>query len=388
MKQRHLHFPPLATTSMSLALSKCDLRCVQTCFSTPEAMFSRPSGLASRIAFTALLLIVSTYLLYNRHLLQTSTVRFDSLLDDLHGYTDKHLEYFFQDGTTDENGFHARILRFWVELQEILGEVRPDIRPIKPMEAHIEQSFEENWPDLVHEQKISLPSRDVKKLKESHAAMLTHIKQLASTLPYRKKTRGVVTTAGAKYINPLLISLRMLRRAGSQLPVEVFFDTRTSQTNRICAKILPKLQAECVFFSDIWAATADTVEPMQTLKSYQLKVFALLFSSFEEVLFFDADAFPARNPDHMLRVDPFIALGLVTWPDFWSITSSPTFWQIAGVDVGVAKKESDARASTESGVMLVSKEKHARTLLLAAYYNYYGPECYYPLLSQGAQGEG
>jgi alpha 1,2-mannosyltransferase len=27
-------------------------------------------------------------------------------------------------------------------------------------------------------------------------------------------------------------------------------------------------------------------------------------------------------------------------------------------------------------------------LLLTAYYNFYGPTCYYPLLSQSAQGEG
>lgn len=38
--------------------------------------------------------------------------------------------------------------------------------------------------------------------------------------------------------------------------------------------------------------------------------------------------------------------------------------------------------------MMIDKEKHFRSLVLAMYYNYYGPNYYYPLLSQGAAGEG
>lgn len=47
-----------------------------------------------------------------------------------------------------------------------------------------------------------------------------------------------------------------------------------------------------------------------------------------------------------------------------------------------------SRASTESGQLLVSKRKHASTLLMAAYYNFYGPGYYYELLSQGGPGAG
>lgn len=46
------------------------------------------------------------------------------------------------------------------------------------------------------------------------------------------------------------------------------------------------------------------------------------------------------------------------------------------------------RASSESGQLLLSKSLHAQTLLLAVYYNFYGPSHYYKLLSQGAIGEG
>lgn len=47
-----------------------------------------------------------------------------------------------------------------------------------------------------------------------------------------------------------------------------------------------------------------------------------------------------------------------------------------------------ARQASEAGVFLVSKKTHLLPLLLASYYNYYGPSYYYRLLSQGAPGEG
>jgi alpha 1,2-mannosyltransferase len=63
---------------------------------------------------------------------------------------------------------------------------------------------------------------------------------------------------------------------------------------------------------------------------------------------------------------------------------SPLFYEI----IGKSAPPLALRQSTESGEVLVSKKTHARTLLLATYYNYWGPSHYWPLLSQGAAGEG
>ncbi|KAH6655198.1 mannosyltransferase putative-domain-containing protein [Truncatella angustata] len=38
--------------------------------------------------------------------------------------------------------------------------------------------------------------------------------------------------------------------------------------------------------------------------------------------------------------------------------------------------------------MLYDKSRHARDMLLALFYNFFGPDFYYPLMSQGAEGEG
>jgi alpha 1,2-mannosyltransferase len=114
----------------------------------------------------------------------------------------------------------------------------------------------------------------------------------------------------------------------------------------------------------------------QSLRSY--------FSSFEELILLDADAFPVRNPDNLLDLEPYKSDGLVMWPDFWVSTASHHYYDIAGSAVPPL----DFRRASESGIILYSKRLHAEGLLLATYHNYFGPDFYCPLLSQGGPGEG
>lgn len=75
---------------------------------------------------------------------------------------------------------------------------------------------------------------------------------------------------------------------------------------------------------------------------------------------------------------------MILWPDFWYPSESPAFFDIAELPI----PEIHSRPATESGELLYSKPKHTNSLLLAMYYNFYGPDFYYPLQSQGAPGEG
>jgi alpha 1,2-mannosyltransferase len=110
----------------------------------------------------------------------------------------------------------------------------------------------------------------------------------------------------------------------------------------------------------------------------------MLFSTFEDIIFLDADAFPAHSPDDLFDVDPYKTSGLVTFPDFWWSTTSPLFFRIAGMTEPSIRD----RKTSESGILLLSKRINGHTLLLATYYNYYGPDYFYPLLSQGGIGQG
>ena len=164
------------------------------------------------------------------------------------------------------------------------------------------------------------------------------------------------------------------------MPMEVFLADDEEYESYICDVVLPSLNARCVVLSHI----LDAVPMEAEIHKYQFKLFAMMFSSFEEILFLDADAFPLSRPEELFTHEPFTSSHMVTWPDFWATTISQYYHDIAGQP----NPAQDIRQSSESGELLLSKKTHQKTLLLSTYYNFWGPDYYYPLLSQGASGEG
>jgi alpha 1,2-mannosyltransferase len=289
-----------------------------------------------------------------------------------------------RDPVAEANQLHApEVVDFWKQLVDALVDAKPAVDEIKPERAASREDERVDPKAAKDHQRldlIDLTDGDFRAMRQSHARFVAAAKALAPTLPYKKKSRGVVMTAGGAYFGMAITSVRMLRRTGSALPVEVFLDSWKDYDIQTCEVILPELGARCLVLADIWQTTPQ----LGALLKYQFKVFALLFSSFQDILFLDADAFPAHKPDALLDVEPYKSTGLVTWPDFWVSTTSHYLYDIAGV----AEPSLDARRASESGIMVFSKKMHAPSLLLALYYNYYGPKHYYPLFSQGAQGEG
>lgn len=226
-------------------------------------------------------------------------------------------------------------------------------------------------PDMCRQPMQQAHDGFVKSIKESR-----HLRSV-----YVSGTSGIVSSAGGTLLPVFVTSLRMLRRTGSTLPVELFVKDATEYEKKICEDVLPTLNARCIILSDIFK---DQGAGSVKIAHYQLKIFAVLSSSFENVIWMDADCFPLHDPEELLRSEPFTSNGLVTWPDFWASTASPLYFNISRQE----PPSMTLRASSETGVFLVSKKSHLLTLLLAAYYNYYGPTHYFTLLSQGAPGEG
>jgi alpha 1,2-mannosyltransferase len=189
---------------------------------------------------------------------------------------------------------------------------------------------------------------------------------------------GVVVVGGGQYFGPAMVGIHMLRRSGSNLPVQVFVTDKSEYEDKLCKDYLPKLNAECLILYDFVQDFGVT--------HYQLKSLAMLLSSFEHVLYLDSDSIPLLNPEtELFATEPYISTGLVIWPDFWISTESPSFYTAVGLG---EMPPNLPQASSEAGQLLVNKRLHLKTLLLAVYYNIYGPEFYYPLLSQGALGQG
>ncbi|KAJ9664562.1 mannosyltransferase [Neophaeococcomyces mojaviensis] len=275
--------------------------------------------------------------------------------------------------------------KFWQSFKKDLDEYGPKVYPlIHPEDTNLGISFNASdhrtRPDHLM---MSIPQWEA--MHKSHSSFVEKIRAQEYHLPYNASTRGIVTTAGGPYLPVALVSIRMLRESGSNLPVEVFLSDWKEFDPIICGKILPALNAKCLILQDIFDYDHSTKKAKSGgIDKYQYKIMAILFSSFEDVLFLDSDCFPIHDPESLFLSEPFASTGLVLWPDFWFPSESPLFFEIASIQPPPIY----TRASTEAGEILYSKRKHELSLLLAAYYNYYGPKFFYPLQSQGAPGEG
>lgn len=238
-------------------------------------------------------------------------------------------------------------------------------------------------PDLIH-----MSEEDIREMREAHAWFAEQLQKKDSSVPqlsYVPGTAGVVTSAGGEFLPEVVVCIKMLRRTGSTLAVEVWMESREEYEPYVCETVLPALNAKCLLLDEILFEDLAAGEEMRrNVTRYQIKAFALLASSFENVIWLDADQIPLVKPEDLFKAEPFPSNGLVVWPDYWCNTASPVFYAIADIPTPAPSE----RASSESGQILISKSKHAATLQLVAYYNFYCPSHYYRLLSQGTVGEG
>ncbi|GME72256.1 unnamed protein product [[Candida] boidinii] len=232
------------------------------------------------------------------------------------------------------------------------------------------------------------------------------------------KGDGYVIVGGGKYSWLAYLVIKTLRKVGSTLPVEVMLPEDSEYEHELCEEIFPNLNAKCIQMSTIFGD--KNLEKLGKLSGYQYKSFALLASSFDNCFLLDSDAFPMTNPDKLFQSAVYNDYKMITWQDFWRRTTSPFYYQIAGIEVENKvirylndfytpprnhidkQKTSDYQNkvpfhdrlgalpdwSTESGEMLLKKSVYFDSLLLSLYYNSDGPQCYHPLLSQGGAGEG
>lgn len=276
---------------------------------------------------------------------------------------------------------------------------------------------------------ITLNDMEMEALKNSHQVFINSMmkdwpEDLTKYNKYNDflKGDGIVYLAGGKYNQLALLSIKVLRENGSRLPVEVIIPKHEDYDEQFCNRILPNLNGKCKLMSDYIPKSyyERVIKNGGNAAGYQMKNVAIFISSFERVLYLDADNIPIKNPDILFVNKPFTNNHLVIWPDLWRRSTSPKFYEIAGIKVDPAKKlrnsytKGDPRGvfqsadyetsiahnsyhdcqgaipepSSETGQLLINKKVHFKTLLLSMYYNTYGPDYYYPLLSQGAAGEG
>jgi alpha 1,2-mannosyltransferase len=326
------------------------------------------------------------------------------------------IDFINKDALTDKTLVERT--KFFQNIFKIITNNKPSIEPLNNYpngKCGVQMIDNEEYPLYTHDELLKylqVSDDDIKELKLKH--QLT-IDALPDTLPnsiYEPESKGIVYVGGNKYSWLTLISIMNLREVGCTLPIEVLIPKYEEYELNICSKIFPKYNARCIYLPKL---VGDNISNNYQFKGYQYKSLALALSRFEDILLLDADNTPLSNPEPIFTSLPFTDHGLVLWPDFWKRTTHPSFYDIIDFEIDLNNRRSfgyteysqrikqntaDGIAlfhqlhgtlpdpTTESGQLLVSKKKHFKTILLSLYYNTYGPDYYYPLLSQGAAGEG
>lgn len=275
---------------------------------------------------------------------------------------------------------------------------------------------------------LQLSGAELDSMIESHKFVMKNLPENAPENLYNGN--GIVFVGGGKFNWLTLLSIKSIRALGSELPIEVLIPKLDEYEPDLCARVFPALNARCIFLPYMLSEIAEdhlnhidnnNKKPSHVdlfeFKGFQLKALAVLVLSFENVLLLDSDNIPVHTPDSLFNEEPFTTRGMIVWPDFWKRATSPDYYRIAGLDVsdneylplyneedGVYENYSNPPnpdsvpfhqrkgaipdPSSESGQLLISKKTHTKSLLLALYYNLFGPTHFYPLFSQGSDGEG
>ncbi|ODV96818.1 hypothetical protein PACTADRAFT_48628 [Pachysolen tannophilus NRRL Y-2460] len=349
-------------------------------------------------------------------------------------YVEATVERYLKENPIATDQFYKSNSDFYSRIFKLILNNKPNLKPLdksrysklKVGDHSMEDYYYKDGSPQLSTAELSFPngleleSNEVQELKSKHSSFVRELSQL-STSNLNYKGTGIVYVGGAKFTFLVLLSIVSLRDAGSTLPVEVLIPNDLEAEPEFCAIHFPRLNAKCIYLSTI-------LNKNSKIGGYQYKSIALLVSSFENVLLMDSDNYFINNPEHIFNTNPFISSGLVVWPDYWRRVTSPYYYQIANLDIGnerirygidkytyrktsnsffrkfFNKNSSNGKdlskiplhdrrntipdPSSETGQLLINKKTHLKTIILSLYYNVYGPDFYYPIFSQGTQGQG
>lgn len=199
----------------------------------------------------------------------------------------------------------------------------------------------------------------------------------------KPNNKGIVYVSGKNYYWLTMVSIKYIRDVlkDKETPIEIFVPFRVKNDHH-CSKIEKVFsKVKCSYFTDHLTKTQ-----IRQIKGYQYKALALLLTQFNEILYLDSDNIPISNIGDMFENQLYKKNGFISWADFWKRSTNYKYYKIAGLSRFA--NPISTTPSVESGQILINKSTHLKTLLLAYYYNLYGPEYFYPLFSQGFPGEG
>lgn len=185
--------------------------------------------------------------------------------------------------------------------------------------------------------------------------------------------RGIVLSAGQDQVPYLLATIPAMRRLGCTLPIEIMYlgDDDISEDYR---EVLDEIPG--VVTRDVKQMVRDAG---WDLAGWASKPFAMLLSSFREVMFIDADAVFLRNPEILFEDPQYIEAGALFFKDRSIFPESKRRWLREILPKPISKSVQSTRLWTgesghqqESGVVVVDKWRHFVEMLVVTRMN--GPD--------------
>jgi FkbM family methyltransferase len=186
--------------------------------------------------------------------------------------------------------------------------------------------------------------------------------------------RGIVTSCGADRVDYLLnayVQFRLIRELGCKLPIECWYAGARERSEPFAELVRP-LGVTC---RDAVAAgfvghpiakdvpfRVHSYEPAQ-LHGYSLKPFAILASSFAEVVWLDADCHPIVSPEAAFEQDAYMSAGALVWADDPNATYHYPRLEPFGLTTPPGEEN-----GWETGQMVLDKRRHWRALQLANWF--------------------
>ena len=239
----------------------------------------------------------------------------------------------------------ATLSKIWKDLQIIFDAHPPQPLNLGQPKFHTGGAFPDI--ELIRNQ-TNISKSDAEATRKSHEEVTRNIP------PYPQDTytgRGIVMLAGGRYSDYASTGLGMLRELGSTLPVEVWMKDEKEEKPGWCKELEEEGMA-CRRMSDYMDVTFME-------HGYQLKINSILLSSFEQVLFLDADNVPIRNPDGVFESKGYTITGAVLWKDYWRHSGSPILPYVLGITEEASEKLIQEQEKTvESGQLIWDKKRN------------------------------
>ena len=169
--------------------------------------------------------------------------------------------------------------------------------------------------------------------------------------------RGIVIPAGGmKYFPCAWVCIKMLRRFGCTLPIEVWHLGPAEMDDEMRALLAP------LGVKTVDARAVQRTHPVRILNGWELKAFALLHCAFGEVLLLDADNVPMVDPTFLFDTPEYRQAGAIFWPDYSRLPPERSIWRVTGVPY-------QDEAEFESGEMVIDKARCWKALHVTMHLN-------------------